>query len=95
MYIEHYNEQSFDWLSWRNGSLVNNLRIPHRTELIILNKNIIRKYAIGWCNAENIPCRAKKNHIAVMFYEENFNNYWTHLTIKEFKICFPELKEYI
>lgn len=93
IYIEHYNEQSFDWLTWRNGSLINTLRIPHRTELIVLNKSIIRKYAVGWCKADNIPCRPKKNHIAVMFYNENlFDNYWTHLTIGEFKKCFPELE---
>jgi len=93
IYIEHFNEQSFDWLTWRSGSIINNLRIPHRTELIVLNKNIIRKYAIGWCKADNIPCRPKVNHIAVMFNNDNINNWWTHLTIKEFKLCFPELEK--
>ena len=94
IYIEHYNEQSFDWLSWRNGSLINTLRIPHRTEIIILNKTIIRKYAIGYCKADNIPCRPKSNHIAVMFNTGEVYNWWTHLTKKEFELCFPELKKY-
>lgn len=91
-YIEHYNEQSFDWLSWRNGSLFYNLKISHRFEIIRFNVDIIRKYAIGYCIADNIPCRPKKGYIAVMFNTGNLENWWTHLTIKEFKLCFPELK---
>lgn len=92
LFIEHYNEQSFDWLTWRNGSLINTLRIPHRTEIIVLNKEVIRKYAMGWCRADNLPCRPKIGHIAVMFNNNCLDNWWTHLTIKEFKTCFPELK---
>ena len=88
--IEHLNEQSFNWLSWRNGSLINTLRIPHRTEIIVLNKEIIRKHAIGYCKADNIPCRPKNGYIAVMFNNGEIENWWTHLTIKEFKLCFPE-----
>ena len=92
IYIEHFNEQSFDWLTWRSGSIVGVLKIPHRTEMILANKSIIRKYAIGYCNADNIPCRPKKNHIAVMFNTGELYNWWTHLTTKEFKECFPELE---
>jgi hypothetical protein len=92
IYIEHYNEQSFDWLTWRNGSLISILRIPHSECCIILNKEIIRKYAIGYCNAKNIPCRPKCGYIAVMFNVNSIDNFWTHLTIKEFESCFPELK---
>ena len=62
-YIDHYNEQSFHWLSWRYGSLITTLKIPHRAEIIKANKSIIRKMAVGWCKSDNIPCRPKKNHI--------------------------------
>ena len=92
-YIEHFNEQSFDWLSWRRGSLVWTLKIPHRTEIIVHNKSLIRKLAVGWCKADNLPCRPKKGYIAVMFNNNELENWWTHLTIKEFITCFPELKE--
>lgn len=93
IFVEHLNEQSFDWLTWRNGSLVNNLRIPHRTELVILNKNLIRKHAIGYCLADNLPCRPKKEHVAVMFrHNNNIDQYWTHLSKYEFEQVFPELK---
>lgn len=93
LYIEHYNEQSFDFLTWRYGSLMDTLRIPHREYTIYLNKEYIRKYVIGYCKADNVPCRPKKNHVAVMFNNESINNWWTHLTRKEFRICFPELKK--
>lgn len=93
-HIERYNEQSFDWLTWRNGSLFSILHIPHRFGAIILNKDKIRKYAVGYCEADNIPCRPKPGFVAVMFdtEEANYDKWWTHITKKEFITCFPELK---
>ena len=93
-YIEHFNGQSFDWLTWRSGSILQIFKIPHRTYAITANADLIRKYAIGWCDATKIPCRPKIGYIAVMFNTGELYNWWTHLTIKEFEICFPELKEY-
>lgn len=93
-YIEHFNCQSFNWLAWRSGSIMEIFKIPHRTPSIIANKNLIREYAIGYCDATKIPCRPKINFIAVMFNTGGLENWWTHLTIKEFNECFPELKEY-
>jgi len=94
IYIEHLNEQSFDWLTWRSGCILQIFKIPNRTYAITTNVNLIRKHAIGWCNATNIPCRPKQDRIAVMFNTGEIYNWWTHLTVKEFIICFPELKEY-
>lgn len=95
IYIEHFNEQSFDWLTWRSGNILNIFQIPHRTCEICKNSDLIRRYAVGYCSAKNIPCRPKNGFIAVMFNTGEIYNWWTHLTIKEFEICFPELKEYI
>jgi hypothetical protein len=94
-FIERYYEQSFDWLTWRNGSLLTVLGIKHRFESIMWNKEQIRKYAIGYCEADNIPCRPKVGYVAVMFdtNERNCNYWWTHLTKKEFLTCFPEVKD--
>jgi hypothetical protein len=92
IYIEHFNEQSFDWLTWRSGSIVDILKIPQREQTIITNKQIIRKFAIGYCDASNIPCRPKKDCIAVMFNTGEVYNWWTHLTKKEFISCFQELE---
>lgn len=88
------NGQCFDWLAWRNGSILEMFNIPHRELSIVANKDIIRKYAIGYCEAENIPCRPKIGYIAVMFNTGGFDNWWTHLTIKEFNLCFQELGIY-
>jgi hypothetical protein len=90
--IEHLNEQSFDWLTWRNGSILKVLNIPHNEICIISNKETIRKYAIGYCKADNLPCRPKSRYVAVMFNTGEIDNWWTHLTLKEFNECFPELK---
>lgn len=88
--IPELHGESFDWLSWRNGSLINKFNIRNRYEDIVLNKQLIIKNAIGYCNAESVICRPKKGYIAVMFdtNESNFNTWWTHFTIKEFNECF-------
>lgn len=92
--MEWFNEASFDWLSWRNGSVLSVFNIKHRYGPIYTNRKLIRKYAIGYCRADNIPCRPKPGWIAVMFdtQQENMNTWWTHFTIKEFQTCFPEIK---
>ena len=86
--IRKLHEQSFDWLTWRNGSTVSVLKIPHRTNLLIANKNIIRKYAIGYCESDNIPCKPKVGQYAVMFNTGEYYDWWTHLRKEEFEIIF-------
>lgn len=86
-FIEHYHEQSFDWISWRGGSVTEMFGIRHRFEPLYRNGDIIRQYAIGWCGADNIPCRPKQGYIAVMF-ETDFRRWWTHFTVKEFDAIF-------
>lgn len=88
--VVHFNEQSYDWLSWRNGTLYSLFNIVNNEHSIIANRNIIRKYAIGYCDSSNIPCRPKIGYVAVMFQYES-EQFWTHLTKKEFSICFPEV----
>ena len=90
IFMEELNEQSFDWLTWRNGSILKIFGIRHRFEPIIRNKDIIRKYAVGYCRTDNIPCRPKPGYIAVMFdtNEQNCNRWWTHFTENGFYGCF-------
>lgn len=85
--LTRYNEQSFDWLTWRNGTLLSLLEISNRTDIIKANKDILRKYAIGWCEADNIPCRSKKGYYVVMFLF-NDREFWTHFSKEEFEYCF-------
>jgi hypothetical protein len=90
--MKHFCSTQFSWTTWRNGSIISILKIPHREPLIIANKNIIRKYAEGFCLAEYVPFKPKQNNVAVMFFTQNEGYWWTHLTNKEFTTCFPELK---
>jgi hypothetical protein len=89
--MEHLHEQSFTWQAWSGGNLSEMLDIETREEIIIVNAPKIRKYAIGWCYGESLPCRPKKNTIAVMFFTDGVE-WWTHLTKTEFSECFPEIK---
>ena len=83
----------FTYDLWRAGSL-NELGIKHREWAITERRRFIRKMAIGFTEGEKLMLRRKENHIAVMFYDTNLKHFWTHLTLREFYICFPELQKY-
>lgn len=80
----------FSFERWRAGSLIE-FGIKTRTWSISLNRQIIRKYTVGYIKGEKLWVRAKPDTVAVMFHFRN-NHFWTHLTVEEFKICFTELK---
>jgi len=88
--IERLAPYHFSHECWRAGSLTE-LGIQTRTYSIEQNRQKIRNCAIGYLRAEDLWVRPKRNEMAVMFWfkEEHF---WTHLTSKEFEICFPELR---
>lgn len=50
-------------------------------------REILRKYAIGWSFADDLPCRPKRNHVAVMFIVDN-RRFWFHLRNNEFVAIF-------
>lgn len=91
MIIQEFHEQSFDWLTWRNGNLFSMLKVSNRIQHIVKNRMLIRRYAIGFCKSDNIPCRPKVGYIAVMF-NTGENDWWTHFTMEEFVKCFPEVE---
>lgn len=80
----------FTYDLWRAGSLIE-LGIPHREWSISLHVSLIRDMAVGFTEGYKLHVRPKKDYIAVMFFAVN-RHFWTHLTTKEFFICFPELK---
>lgn len=86
--LQPYN---FTFDSWSAGSL-SNFNIPTRTYSIEQNRQTIRQHAIGYLLGTQLWVRPKKDTVAVMFSHEN-NTFWTHLTTKEFLICFPEYKK--
>jgi transposase len=89
--IKHLDPGYFDWLSWKSGSILEIFNIQHRYFSISKNINTIRKYAVGYCKAKELLFRPKQGYIAVMFNHGEIYSWWTHLTEKEFKICFPEI----
>lgn len=89
MNIVKFKPYQFSFELWGAGSLTN-LNVFTRTESIKENKHIIRKYAIGYIEGENLWVRPKINTIAVMFIFED-TIFWTHMTKNEFKICFPNI----
>ena len=54
---------------------------------IIANKNILKQYAIGYCDGENLGCRPKENEKAIMFLKDDIY-FWFHLRNKEFEIIY-------
>jgi hypothetical protein len=54
-----------------------------------MGKDILRRNVIGWCHADNITYRPKKNHVAVMV-DHGDRDSWFHLTVSEFLEVFGE-----
>jgi len=80
---------SFGWLEWTGGSLAR-LGVQHNTFDIQSKRQLIRRYAIGYEVADNLPCRPKRDCVAVMFLRDGCE-FWTHLTREEFCAVFPEV----
>lgn len=86
--IPQLDSSLFDWLSWRSG-IIHDLGIKACREELITSthgKESLRKYAIGFCYGENLPCRPKPE-IAVMFEKDNLI-FWFHLRQNEFELVF-------
>jgi len=77
------NSSLFTWNLWRSGTLLDLGILKNRSEFILEKKNVLRKYAIGYCEAEKLICRPKINCIAVMFQKDDVI-FWTHLYKNEF-----------
>lgn len=77
----------FTWQAWRAYGF----NIPCRYETLTsgLGKATLRKHAVGWCYGENLLCRPKANHIAVMF-EKDEVQFWFHLRNEEFIKIFQQ-----
>lgn len=89
--IEKVNTSQFFYTRWRAGCL-KDLGLHHRKYSIIEGKDIIKKYAIGYCQGECLPVRPKENTFAVMFYKDG-EYFWTHLIDYEFKYVFNKKGE--
>jgi len=88
--MERIPAVQFTYDIWRAGSLTE-LGIPHREWSILNSQSIIRDMGVGFTEGFRLHFRPKPDYIAVMFFIDE-KHFWTHLTRKEFLICFPELK---
>jgi len=79
---------NFTWQLWKGGCLVD-LGLQTRTVSLVENKDVLKKYAIGYCNSVSIPCRPKPGTYAVMFQKDDLV-FWTHLLDVEFEKIFKE-----
>jgi len=75
---------------WAAGTLsVFGLETRHYS--IAANQGLIRRHAIGYCPGPDLFVRPKPG-MAVMFWTDTSDAFWTHLTVAEFAICFPEIE---
>lgn len=86
--IERLNPEQFTWNRWLAGS-PHTFFIPCREPSLTCPQSIkiLRKHAVGFCNSEEVLCRPKKDHMAVMFFH-NENHFWFHLRRREFNRIF-------
>jgi len=89
--ISRLTASQFTFERWRAGSLTE-LNIYTKYYSIEENAHVIRSHTVGFIKAEKLWVRPKLNCVAVMFFV-NDQHFWTHLTIKEFLSCYPELKK--
>jgi hypothetical protein len=73
---------------WMAGTL-KDLGICNRYYSIADNRRKLKRHAVGWHPADNLPFRAKADCVALMIFTDQ--QWWTHLTSDEFLLCFPEL----
>lgn len=83
----------FTYELWRAGSL-SELGIKQREWSIRLHRQRVIDIAVGFTEASKLQVRPKSDCVAVMFFAFE-HHFWTHLTNKEFLICFPELEKYL
>jgi len=81
----------FTFEKWRGGSLAE-LGL-HTREASITSpegKAKIRRHAIGYCDGATLAVRPKPGTVAVMFELDDFEQFWTHLSQREFDLVFCE-----
>jgi hypothetical protein len=75
--IEYLNKELFTWNKWRAFNLF-------RPRCLKDFKNLIKPYIIGYSKADDLLCRPKADHYAIMFLKDDIFS-WCHITKKEFE----------
>ena len=79
----------FTWSRWRGFDILYYLKIPCRKSILIGNKEILKKYVVGYIEGYKLICRPKSEHFAVMFFY-NDHHQWCHFNKIEFEAIFCE-----
>jgi len=91
--IKKLSSTEFFWARWRAGSYYElgfyNGHYDIKTQR---GKNIIKKYAIGFCDAKNLHVRPRNDSIAVMYFYKD-ETFWSHLRYEEFNEIFGDINE--
>lgn len=86
--LSRMESSHFEWQAWRAGT-------PHTLNLHARNggfltpeaMGVLRQHAVGYCEAERIPCRPKLGQVAVMFFAHGAH-FWFHMRGHEFAAVF-------
>jgi hypothetical protein len=84
--IEYIDPQLFTWSRWRARSVIDLGITRCRLPVLIANKDKLLKHAVGYCRGENLVCRPKIDHMAVMYFTDC--HFWFHLRNEEFHVIF-------
>jgi hypothetical protein len=85
------NPGTFDWQSWRAGTPMD-LGLMCCTDSLCseVGKSLLRKTILGYCPASDLLARPKENAVAI-FIKNQEEQFWFHITRKEFETIFPEI----
>jgi hypothetical protein len=84
--LPHCDSSYFTWEMWRGGS-IKELGLSAKILSILSpeGKKLLRKYAVGYCDAIELAVRPKTECVAVMCrHPETDENIWFHLYTDEF-----------
>ena len=77
----------FTFYLWRGGSIGEVFLFPCREKKLIQHREILLRYATGYCYGTELFVRAKPKTYAIMFEGDSFR-FWGHLRPKEFESIF-------
>ena len=91
--IDKLDSSYFTFELWEAGSFLRMFGFHvYVNELDFKKKEILRKYVVGYCDAESLNVRPKTNCKAVMFFYGG-DYFWSHLTNEEFEEIFKEMEK--
>jgi len=88
--LEKLDSSLFDWSTWRKRNVSDLLKGTHlRFHNLEYVKDIIKRYAVGWAEGTELPCRPKAGHVGLMMFKDD-EHFWFHLRKNEFVEIFSD-----